>query len=281
MQSCDKKFNSKGCRRMIIIGEKINSSIPSAKTAIEAKDAAAIVELAKAQRDAGAAFIDINAGTFLSKEPEYLSFLAATVGKELSLPLSIDTPSVKAARAALEAAGTKGNIINSVTTEKERLEGMTDLALEYGCGVVALCSPEPGMDDTLETRLQMADKLVTYLTSKGIAAADIYIDPMIKPIGAEQSSGLEALETIKSLRRLYPDCHISCGLSNLSFGLPKRRLLNRAFAVAAIVAGLDAAIADPLDKSLSGLCAAAEVIAGRDEYCMEYIEKCRSGEIDA
>lgn len=264
---------------MIIIGEKINSSIKSAKAAIETKDKKAIAELAKAQKDAGASFIDINAGMFLSKEPEYLSFLAETVGKELSLPLSVDTPSVPAARAALEAAGTRGHIINSVTTEKERLEGMTELAVQFGCGVVALCSPESGMDDTLDSRLKTAEKIITHLTSEGIKSEDIYIDPMLKPIGAEESAALDALETIRKLRSLYPDCHLSIGLSNLSFGLPKRRILNRAFAVAAIVAGLDAAIADPLDRDLMGLAAAAEVLAGRDEYCMNYIEKCREGEI--
>lgn len=266
-------------QHMIIIGEKINSSIKSAKAAIETMDAQAISSLAKAQYDAGAAYIDINAGMFLEKEPEYLAFLAKTVGKELSLPLSIDTPSVPAARAALEAAGGTGNLINSVTTEKERLEGMTQLAVEFGCGVVALCSPEPGMEDTLETRMETADKLISHLTSKGINADKIFIDPMLKPIGAEESAGLDALRTIRLLREKFPDCHISCGLSNLSFGLPKRRLLNRAFAVAAIVAGLDAAIADPLDRELMGLCAAADVIAGHDEYCMEYISKCREEEI--
>lgn len=264
---------------MIIIGEKINSSIPSAKTAIETKDVEAITKLAKAQHDAGAAFIDINAGMFLSKEAEYLSFLAKAVGKNLSLPLSIDTPSVPAARAALEAAGGRGYLINSVTTEKDRLEGMTQLAVEYGCGLVALCSPELGKEDTLDSRLDAAGKLVTYITSKGITADNIYIDPMLKPIGAEETAGLDALDTIRRLRAKYPNCHISCGLSNLSFGLPKRRLLNRAFAVAAITAGLDAAIADPLDRELMGLAAAADVIVGRDEYCMEYIGKCREGEI--
>lgn len=266
---------------MIIIGEKINSSIPSSKAAIESKDTQALKALATAQRDAGADFIDINAGMFLAKEPEYLAFLAKTIGKELSLPLSIDTPSVAAARAALEASGGHGHLINSVTTEKDRLDGMTSLACEYDCGVVALCSPESGMNDTLDTRLFVADKLISHLSSKGIAAGDIYIDPMLKPIGAQNTAGLEALETISRLHALYPDCHISCGLSNLSFGLPKRRLLNRAFAVAAIVAGLDAAIADPLDKKLADLIAAAEVIAGRDEYCIEYIDKCRSGSIDS
>jgi cobalamin-dependent methionine synthase I len=266
---------------MIIIGEKLNSSIPSSKAIIEQKDTQAVKDIAAAQKDAGADFIDINAGMFMSKEPEYLAYLAETVGKELSLPLSVDTPSVAAARAALEAAGTKGNIINSVTTQKDRLEGMTSLACEYGCGVVALCSPESGMEDTVQTRLKIADKLVNYLVSKGIAESDIYIDPMLKPIGAEGTAGTDALDTISKLRGLFPQCHISCGISNLSFGLPKRRILNRAFTVAAIAAGLDAAIVDPLDKALVSLAAAAEVIAGRDEYCMEYIEKCRSGEIDA
>ena len=137
------------------------------------------------------------------------------------------------------------------------------------------------MEDSLETRLLMADKLVTYLTANGIAAGDIYIDPMLKPVGAEPSAGIEALETISRLHRIYPQCHISCGLSNLSYGLPKRRLVNRAFAVAAIVAGLDAAIADPLDKTLLSLCAAAEVVSGRDEYCIDYIDKCRADEIEA
>jgi 5-methyltetrahydrofolate--homocysteine methyltransferase len=264
---------------MIIIGEKLNSSIPSAKTAIEQKDRQAVMQLASAQREAGADFIDINAGMFLSKETELLAFLAQTVGKEMSLPLSIDTPSVTAARAALEASGGFGHIINSVTCEKSRLEGMTELAGEFSCSVVALCSPESSGADTLDARLEAADKLVSRLTSKGIKAQNIYIDPMLKPIGAQETAGIDALETIRRLRALYPDCHISCGLSNLSFGLPKRRLLNRAFAVAAITAGLDAAIADPLDRELMGLIAAAEVISGHDEYCLDFIEKCRGGVI--
>ncbi|CDZ23633.1 methyltetrahydrofolate:corrinoid/iron-sulfur protein methyltransferase [[Clostridium] cellulosi] len=266
---------------MIIIGEKINSSIPSAKTAIENKDKARIIELAKAQHDAGAAYIDINAGMFLKEEPEYLAFLAQTVGKELGLPISVDTPSVEAARAALKAAGVRGGLINSVTTEQARLEGMTELALEYGCGVVALCSPEPGMEETPDSAISIAGKLVSYLTSKGIAESDIYIDPMLKPVGAAPDAGKQALKTIEKLHSEFPNCHISCGLSNLSYGLPKRRVLNRAFAVCAIAAGLDTAIADPLDKGLMSLIAAAEVIVGRDEYCMEYIEKCRSGLIEA
>lgn len=263
---------------MTFIGEKINSSISAAKASIEARDDAAIRSLAKTQRDAGADFIDINAGAFLAKETEYLAYLARTVGA-LGLPLSVDTPSVPAARAALQAADMRGCLINSVTTDEARLSGMGELAVSYGCGVVALCSPDLGEENTLENRLGAAQTLVKRLTALGIAEDGIYLDPMLAPVGAEPHAALDALETIRRLRAEYPSCHISCGLSNLSFGLPSRRLLGRAFLAAAVAAGLDAVIADPLDRELMGIAAASEVIAGRDEYCMEYIEKCRGGVI--
>ena len=264
---------------MIIIGEKINSSIPASREAIAAKDTGALLGLAAAQRDAGAAFIDINAGMFTGEEPEYLAFLARTL-RDGGFRLSIDTPSPAAARAALEAIGPGGgHLLNSVTPEKNRLDGMTALAREYGCGLVALCEPQSGSTEDRDGRLAAAEQLADHLTANGIAPEDIYIDPMLRPLGADETSGTDALETIRHLRARFPDCHVSVGLSNLSFGLPRRRLINRAFAVAAVAAGLDAAIADPLDRELMGLLAAAEAIAGRDEYCLGYIEKCRSGEI--
>lgn len=264
---------------MILIGEKINSSIPSSKTIIEARDADALAALAKAQSYAGATFIDINAGTFLTQEGELLAFMAKAIQERLSLRLSIDTPSPEAAAAALKAIGKGSHLLNSVTLEPKRLQGMTSLAAEYGCGLIALCMPESGMPENDDDRLRTAGQLVEHLTKSGIAAGDIYIDPMLHPLGAEEGSGVSALAVIGRLRSLYPECHISVGLSNLSFGLPKRRLINRAFAVAAMAAGLDAAIADPLDKDLMGLIAATEAVLGRDEYCIEYIGKCREGEI--
>jgi cobalamin-dependent methionine synthase I len=262
---------------MIIIGEKINSSIPTSRAAIQAKDAQAIICLAKAQSDAGASFIDINAGMFLEREPEYLAFLAKTLDA-LCLPLSIDTPSAKAVRAALGAIeNKKGHLINSVTIENSRLEDMTSLAAEYGCGLVALCMQENGMPESLNSRLEIADRLVNHLVQHGIKASDIFIDPMLRPLGADETAGTDALETIRQLRALFPESHISVGLSNLSFGLPCRRLLNRTFASAAMTAGLDAAIADPLDRELMGQIAACEAILGIDEYCLEFIGKFRSG----
>lgn len=260
---------------MILIGEKLNSSIPAAKALMEARDASAVVELARAQADAGANFIDINAGMFLDEEPAVLAWLAGTLAAE-GFRLSVDSPSHAAVKAALEAAGTEGNLINSVTLEPERFENMTSLACAHRCGLVALCQPEDG-EETAEARLAASRELVTGLTARGVAPEDIYLDPMLRPLGADNAAGTDATAAVAALRAQHPASHIVCGLSNLSFGLPKRRLLNRAFAVAAVVNGLDAAILDPLDRELLGQIAAAEAIAGRDEYCMEYIAKCREG----
>lgn len=262
---------------MIIIGEKINSSIPASKDAIEKLDREVILSLAEAQAKAGADYIDINAGMFLEREGELLSAMAGMVGGELNLPVSIDTPSWQAAEHAAKALKSGKHLINSVTIQPERLENMTALARDRGFAVVALCMSDSGMPENIASCLKTAGRLVTHLTAQGIKPDDIFIDPMLKPLGADENSGTDALETIRKLRALYPECHISCGLSNLSYGLPKRKLINRAFAVAAVTAGLDAAILDPLDRDLMGLISAAEAVSGHDEYCLDYIGKCREG----
>jgi 5-methyltetrahydrofolate--homocysteine methyltransferase len=264
---------------MIIIGEKINSSIASAKAMIEAKDQQAIINLAKAQQDAGAMFIDINAGMFLDKEGEMLAFIAETLKDVLDVPFSVDTPSTAAAAEALKTIGPGRHLINSITAQPERLETMSSLAAEYGCGVVALCMQATKMPENTESRLKIADILIETLTKKGVKLSDIYIDPMLRPLGSDDTAGTDALDAIRRLRAIYPACHIVVGLSNLSFGLPSRRTINRAFAVAGMSAGLDAVIADPLDRDLMGLIAATNIILGQDEFCMEYLGKFRSGKI--
>lgn len=265
---------------MIIIGEKLNSSIPAAKAMMDSENAGEITALAKAQLDAGAEYIDINAGMFLGGEADKLVFLAKTLTDALGAPLSIDTPSAAAARRVFEETGSGKRIINSVTMEPERLEGMSSLAAEYHSGVVALCMQASGagaVPDSAETRVKTAHQLVNALVKKGVAEDGVFIDPMLRPLGADSESGREALDTIARLRADFPNCHISVGLSNLSFGLPKRRLINRSFAACAMARGLDAAIADPLDRDLMGVFAACDAILGSDEYCLDYIEKSRDG----
>ena len=265
---------------MVIIGEKINSTLKSARQAMENRDAQAIASLAMRQLEAGAAYIDVNAGAFFGEEAEILGWLVGAVQGAVSAPVAIDSPNPAAIKAALAANRFGKPIINSITGEKERFGAVLPLAMEYGAGVVALCMDDGGIPETAEGRVEIADRLVGDLAREGVAACDIYIDPMVRPIGTGPGHGVVALETIREVRRRHPDAHIMCGLSNISFGIPARRLMNQAFLVAAMAAGMDGAILDPLDRRLMAAVYAGEALLGLDDYCMAYIAKFREGALD-
>lgn len=262
---------------MIIIGEKINSSIKSIRPAIENCDAAVIQDMAKKQCEAGAAFIDVNAGTFLKDEPEKLEWLVNTVQGVVDIPLSIDSPNPAAVERALKANKNGKPIINSITDEKERFEAIMPLVVQYKTGIIALCMDDTGMPETVEDRVVIAERLVGKLTKEGVALEDIYIDPMVRPVGTGSHYGVVALETIRKVKAEFPELHVSCGLSNISFGVPARKLMNQAFLVAGMAAGMDAAILDPLDNKLMSLVYASEALLGLDDFCMNYLMKYREG----
>lgn len=256
---------------MIIIGEKLNSSIPKVHDAIEKRDAAFVQELARSQEEAGAQYLDINAGMFVDDECGHLRWLMQMVRQATSLPLVIDTPDPKVAAAlAGEYTGEKP-IINSITLEQNRFEPMLAAALENHTALVALCMDDTGVPDGVERRIELAGQLVERLTGAGLPREDIYLDPMVRPAGSGEAYGLEALEAIRGIRASLPNVHIVCGLSNISFGLPKRALINRTFLVAAMTAGLDCAIMDPLNRELMASLYAARAVLGQDEYCIDYL----------
>lgn len=262
---------------MIIIGEKINSTNKAARAAIENYDTAFVQDMAKKQYESGAAYIDLNAGMFVDDEPTRLEWLVKTAQEAVDAPLSIDSPNPAAIERALKAINGKKPIINSITDERERFDSILPLILEYKTGIVALCMDDSGMPETAEERLTIADKLIAVLTSKGVAISDIYIDPMVRPIGTGTHYGKVALETISRVRAEFPEVHITCGLSNISFGIPERKLMNRAFLIAAMTCGMDGAILDPLDKKLMSFVYATEALLGKDEFCMDYLMKFREG----
>lgn len=265
---------------MIIIGEKINSTLKAIRPAIENYDAAAIQDLAKKQYDAGASYIDVNAGMFHNDEPERLVWLVNTVQEVLDAPFSIDSPNPKAIEAALKANKNSKPVINSITDEKERFNSILPLAVQYKTDIIALCMDDNGMPETVDDRVSIAERLIEKLTKEGMSLGEIYIDPMVRPIGTDSNNGIIVIETIRKVKAEFPGVHIACGLSNISFGIPGRKLVNQAFLVAAMAAGMDGAILDPLDKKLMSLVYATEALLGRDEYCMNYITKFREGEID-
>lgn len=265
---------------MIIIGEKINSTLKAVRPAMESYDASAIQDLAKRQYEAGATFIDVNAGMFIKDEPERLAWLVNTIQQVVDAPFSIDSPSPIAIEMALKANKNPRPIINSITDEKERYNAILPLIVEYKTGIVALCMDDKGMPETVNDRVVIADRLIGKLSKEGVKLDDIYIDPMVRPIGTGPHYGTVAIETIRKVKAEFPEVHITCGLSNISFGIPGRKLMNQTFLIAAIAAGMDGAILDPMDKKLMSFIYAGEALMGVDDYCINYITKFKEGELE-
>lgn len=265
---------------MIIIGEKINSTLKAVRPAMESRDTATIIDLAKRQTEAGACYLDVNAGMFYENELEILQWLIETIQETVKTPLAIDSPSAKAMLVGLKANRNGKPIVNSVTGEKERLDTILPLIVNYKASVIALCMDDRGMPETAADRVGIARNLIKELTGAGVALDDIFIDPMIRPVGTGSHYGNVALDTIRTVKQEYPEVHIACGLSNISFGIPARKVMNQAFLVAAMAAGMDGAILDPLDKKLMTFLYASEALLGIDDFCMNYITKFREGELE-
>lgn len=260
---------------MIIVGERINSSRKQIMEAIRAHDAGFIRKEAELQAEAGASYIDVNAGMFAQDEERLLRWLISEVQAVTSLPLSIDSANPDVIRAVIGLTGS-APLINSLTLEPASLEGLLSLVVERGARVIGLCQGTEGLAETCEQKLKMADRLVTLLTGAGVALADIFVDPLAYSIGTNDRSGVETLEAIGRIVGEFPGVHIICGLTNVSYGLPERRLINRTFLAAAISRGLDAAILDPTDRELMKSVHAAELVAGRDPYAANYIRAYRA-----
>jgi cobalamin-dependent methionine synthase I len=260
----------------LIIGELINTSRQSVNTAVRNRDGAFIRELALKQAEAGADYIDINCGTFVNNEIEIMEWLATEVQSVVTVPLCVDSPDPKVLRAGLSMCRNGQPMVNSISAERERYEGVLPLVLEYESKVVALCMDDTGMPQTAQDRLRVANRLVTSMTALGVPVGNIYLDPLVKPISTSDLAGMEVLESIRLITQEFPEVHFACGLSNISFGLPNRKILNRVFMIQTMVAGMDSYILDPLDREMMGALYAAQALLGKDEYCCNYLTAYRS-----
>jgi 5-methyltetrahydrofolate--homocysteine methyltransferase len=135
------------------------------------------------------------------------------------------------------------------------------------------------MPRTAEDRVRTAQDLVSLLQKHNVKIENIYVDPLVQPVATDQSFGREFLAAVEKIMALFPGIHTICGLSNVSFGLPQRKFLNQTFMSMAITKGLDAAILDPLDKRMMANVLAAEALAGKDRFCMNFIRAFREGRL--
>lgn len=260
---------------MLIVGELINASRKAVGEAIEAGDAAAIQKLAVDQHEAGADYIDVNAGMFVGKEAGYLKWLTTTVQEEVDAPCCIDSPDPVAIETALEVhRGTA--MINSISMEKDRYDALMPIVAGTDLKVVALCMSDEGMPETVDDRMRIADKLVNGLIKNNVPVENIYVDPLVQPVGTNTSFGIEFINAVEKITTTFKGIHTVCGLSNISFGLPERKFLNQTFVVMAIAKGLDGAIINPMDKKMMANIVAAEALAGRDEFCANFLEGFRN-----
>ena len=264
---------------MLIIAERINASRKGIAAAIAAADRSFIQGEAKAQAEAGADYIDVNAGTFVGEEIEKLRWIVEAVQEVTDLPLSIDSPD-PAVIAAMMPLMKKTPLINSITLEPSRIEGILPLVVAHKTKVIALCQAEGCSSETTADKVAIAGRLVETLTGAGVPRDDIYLDPLTYPLSTNPCSARETLGAVREIMGLFPGVHTVLGLTNVSFGLPARKLLNRAFLAAAITSGLDAAIIDPTDKQLFAMLKAVTAVAGKDDYCMDYIGAFRGGRLE-
>jgi 5-methyltetrahydrofolate--homocysteine methyltransferase len=256
---------------VIVVGEKINTSRKSIEEAAEKRDSSFIAKVAREQAEAGAHFIDVNAGTFVDRETEYLCWLVETVQQEVDLPLCLDSPNPKALAEAMKLH--RGEpMINSVSLEVDRLQALLPVVTSQPCHIVALCMAETSMPTTVEQRVEVGSELIKKLTEVGFPLEKIYVDPLIQPVSVDTNMGIAALGAIRDIMQGFPGVNTICGLSNVSFGLPERRLINRNFLALAMSYGLSSAIMDPTDKHLMSTLLSTDMLLGRDEYCEKYIE---------
>lgn len=264
---------------MKIIGEKINGTRKRVAQAIAERDADYIAGLAKKQSEAGAAWLDVNAGTHPSREPEDLLWLIETIQAVVDTPLCLDSANPQALKIAVKAVK-QTPMINSISGEPDRLTHVLPIVAEHGCPVIALAMDEKKIPESSEKRFEVICKLVAEARQMGVPDDHLYIDPLAMTISTNTQSAVIAFETMRLVRQEFPQAHLTIGLSNISFGLPARSFINRYFLSLAIQNGLDSAILDPLDREIQAAILTTELLLGRDAYCMNFIRASRKGIFD-
>ncbi len=255
---------------MILIGERLNSSRPAVREALAQRDGVYLVEQARLQEKAGASYIDLNAAALMEGEVEALSWAIPLLQESVSVPLALDTPNAAAMKVALEVHRGRP-LLNSLTGEKARIQTFLPLIQAHKPRVIVLCLDEEGMPENADKALLVAKRMVELLTGQGLAEEDIFLDPLVRPIGVDSSAALLFLSSLEKIKRELPGVKTIAGVSNVSFGLPERRLLNRTLLVLAMKSGLDAAICDPLDFELQASFVAAKALLGHDAGMRDYL----------
>jgi cobalamin-dependent methionine synthase I len=265
---------------MLVIAEKINASNKSVGEAIANRNREFIEKLARDQDAAGADFIDVNAGAGLGswERPEdAMEWLVEVVQSITDRPLAIDSDTASIIEAGLRKYRGEKVMINSVNAEPDRLEAIGRLAAIRQASLVALAMGEGGIPNNVKDRLAACEVIMKHLGRLGVREEQVYFDPLVLPISVDSTQALVTLRTIQEIKARYPSAKTTMGLSNISYGLPQRDLVNRAFLLMSIAAGLDSAILNPLDSKIMTCARVGDMLTGKDPGCKAYIRAHRKG----
>ena len=262
---------------MIFIGEQINGTRKQIQEAIIARDKEFISRIAIRQAEAGADYLDVNAGTEPSRELDDMMWLLDVVQSVTETPICIDSSAPATIKEAIHAVK-QTPLINSINADPHRLESFLPMIKEKNCPVIALAMDESqsGMPKYVEERMTNVDKIFAATRSFGIEDSMIYVDPLIMAVATNQKGGLIAFDSIRHILAKYPTAHITGGLSNISFGLPNRELVNRTFLTLAVAAGMDSAVVNPANVALIESLKATELLLGKDKFCRNYTTAARN-----
>jgi len=258
----------------VIIGERINPTRrKKLAESMSQGDFSVVQEDAVRQAEAGAHILDINAGIPGGDEPALLRGATQAVMEVASLPLCFDTANPDALEAALAIYPGKA-LINSTTAEENMMERVFPLAKKYNAAVIGVITDESGIPGTPQARLDVARKLIARAADYGIPAQDVVIDCLALTVGADHSAGRTTLDSMQLISQEL-GVNLSLGASNVSFGLPDRKIINVAYLALAVARGLTAAITDPTVPEIQTTLLACDLLMGRDEYSMRWIHAYR------
>jgi 5-methyltetrahydrofolate--homocysteine methyltransferase len=264
---------------MLLMGESINGTRKQVAEAIVSRDAEFIKALALDQVNAGAGLLDVNGGVAGGKEIDDLRWLIEVVMGVTDIQLMVDSASPEALDAGVRAVidnGGKVPFINSISGEQPRIDAVLPLIEKFKCPVVGLCLSDAGIPPTAEDRFAVAKKLFDLTTGAGLPGEDLWIDPLVLAVSADSQAAVVTMETLKLVKERLP-VRTTGGLSNVSFGLPNRPLLNRAFVAMCAGLGIDGAVLDVRNKEMMASIKAIEALRGEDNFCGKYLKAHRAG----
>ena len=260
---------------MIFIGERINTGFKEIKEAVINKDGDVLKETAVKQAKGGATYLDVNLGA-VSNKPEDLCWMIEQVQDSCDLPISIDNNKIDMLKEAIPVCK-KPPLVNSINAVEANLDAILPTVKEYDASIIGLVMDEDGSPKSADKRVENAGRIFAKLLEYDIGPDKLFLDPIVMPLKYMQDQSKEILSATSQFGLFSdPPCHIVCGLSNISNGTVKKKLINRTFAVMMVANGLDAVILDVNDTELVDAILTAELVLNRSIYADSYCEAFRS-----